>query len=222
MNPTPKSKCCGYEIIDCLSPKHKGLHRCLRCGKHVSLEGSRTSTSILPEEHLKHIVGKTDICYVCKRCGKAAGDGDGFIGERCQPTTPANGGRFICPLRKIGEHDCLTCPHEGREGDNLNSGREWCFHCKKILHPTTPASEEEKCCENGCIIFKDPCSHEHHKSPAPRPKEGWLLRFEDERKKHIEDGSIYASSYWVCEFIAAELAKKDAEIETLKQQLNEK
>jgi hypothetical protein len=30
-----------------------------------------------------HDVIKTDSCYVCTKCGKAAGDGDGFIGEVC-------------------------------------------------------------------------------------------------------------------------------------------
>jgi hypothetical protein len=41
--------------------------RCIKCGTHI------------------HDVERNDDCYVCKRCGRAASDGDGFIGQPCYP-----------------------------------------------------------------------------------------------------------------------------------------
>ena len=31
-----------------------------------------------------HSIIKTENCYACTKCGKASGDGDGFVGERCE------------------------------------------------------------------------------------------------------------------------------------------
>lgn len=35
-----------------------------------------------------HNIQKTDVAYVCLRCGEAASDGDGFVGQSCTPSIP--------------------------------------------------------------------------------------------------------------------------------------
>ncbi len=68
-----------------------------------------------------HDVERTDACYVCKRCGAASGDGDGFIGQPCpQPnhsspnssTMENNQPKSSCHNAEILYRTCVCDSHD--------------------------------------------------------------------------------------------------------------
>lgn len=118
------SKCCGAEILESFNnhespntikgiaiPAKTPFFQCFGCG-----------TVIL------HDVEKTETAYVCKRCGEAHGDGDGFIGKPCHPGAPKEPTGEKCPVPHCNRTDPLPHRHDFID-DARKANHKFCDNC---------------------------------------------------------------------------------------------
>ncbi len=75
---------------------------------------------------MKHIVKKTDACYVCTRCGRASGDGDGLVGGKCTPPDAVSLGRLggLARAKNLGKAELSAISAKG-------NAKRWAGHVKK-------------------------------------------------------------------------------------------